>query len=112
MDGHGGQVDGGHDSDGHSHGLGQNNDTSGVDASADASTDSLGLGHEKGHGGQVDEGHDPDTGHTHGLGQNKDTSGVDVGANQEDGDDTNDGTTELDGVVEAAAAELETTSSN
>ncbi len=61
-------------------------------------------------------GHDPETGHTHGLGQNKDTSGVDVGANQEDGDDTNDGTTELDGntdgVVGAAAGELETTASN
>jgi hypothetical protein len=94
-DGHGGQVGDGHDTDngGHEHGL----------------------GHEKGHGGQVEGGHGED-GHYHGLGENKDTSGVDVGGNQEEGQDSNGGTAESESdmgdVVEAAAAELDSTDSN
>ena len=93
MDGHGGQVNGGHGLGGHTHGL----------------------GHEKGHGGQVEGGHG-EGGHYHGLGEHKDTSGVDVGGNQEEGQDSNGGTAESESdmgdVVEAAAAELDSTDSN
>ena len=101
--GHGGKVADGVDphnpETGHTHGLGH-----GTPGAMD------------GHGGQVLGGHDSETGHTHGLGEFKDTSGVDVGGNQEESQDSNDGTagsdSDLGDVVEAAAAELDSTDNN